>query len=174
MNWVDTAILIIVLASTLLGLFWGLIRQIVSFVGLSGGIAVAGRLYQPVAEFLHPKSGGGLVADPAWANIIAFGGLVIIFSLMLGIVGSLLRRVANLLFLGWLDHVLGAVVGLITSVTLVMVLLVVVTVFPVPNVSEAIKGSVLAHLLGGFTPLVVAMLPPEFGMFRQLMNWGPF
>lgn len=173
MNWVDTTILVIVLASTLLGLFWGLIRQVVTYIGLWGGIAIAGRLYQPVAEFLHPASGGGLVADPGWARIIAFAGVVIGFSLLVAILGSLLRRVANLLLLGWLDHVLGGLVGLITSLTLVTVLLVVVTVFPVPNVSQAIRESVLAHWLGGFTPLAVAMLPPEFGMFREMMGWGP-
>lgn len=173
MNWVDTTILVIVLASVLMGFFWGVIRQAVTFIGLWGGLFVAGRIYQPIAEFLHPKNGGGLVAEAGWARIIAFAAVVILFTILLGIVGSLLRKVLNAFFLGWLDHVLGGLVGLITSLTFVTVLLVVVTVFPVPNVSEAIKDSVLAQWLGGFTPLVVAMLPPEFATFRAMMGWGP-
>ena len=169
MNWVDITILSMLLASTLMGLFWGLIRQIISIVGLAGGIFLAGRLYEPVADFLH-GDGGGLVADPNWARIIAFGAVVIGFSLALGAVGSVLRFVANLLFLGWLDHLLGALVGLVTSLMLVMSLLVVATVFPVPNVSEAIRDSQVAQWLGGFTPVVLAMLPPEFSIFRELMG----
>jgi membrane protein required for colicin V production len=172
MNWVDIAIPVIVASSTLMGVFWGLIRQVVSVVGLVGGIFFAGRVYQPIADFLHPEAGGGLVADPNWARIIAFGAVVIGFSLVLGIAGSALRLVANLLFLGWLDHLLGALLGLATSLALVMALLVVATVFPVPNLSEAIKESVVARWLGGFVPLILAMLPPEFGVFRQMAGWG--
>src|SRR5437588_3577684 len=126
MNWADTTILVMLLVSTLAGLFSGLIRQIVFFVGLWGGIAIAGRVYQPIAEFLHPARGGGLVADAGWARIIAFAGVVIGFSLLIAVLGSMLRRVTNLLLLGWLDHLLGAIVGLITALTLVTVLLVVV------------------------------------------------
>lgn len=172
MNWVDVAILASVLSSTLAGVFWGLIRQAVSVVGLVGGIFFAGRLYDPIAKFLHPEGGGGLVADPNWARIIAFGIVVIGFSMVLGIVGSVLRFAANLLFLGWLDHALGGLLGLVTSLMLVMSLLTVATVFPVPNVSQAIKDSVLANWLGGFVPIVLAMLPPEFGTFRTMMGWG--
>lgn len=172
MNWVDIAIVAVVLSSTLMGLFWGLIRQIVSIVGLVGGIWLAGRFYQPVAEFLHGKDGGGLVADANWAKIIAFGLVVIGFSLVVGAAGSVLRFAANLLFLGWLDHLLGAVLGLLNSLLLVMALLAVATVFPVPNVSQAIKDSVVAGWLANFVPVVLAFLPPEFGLFRQLMGWG--
>ncbi|MFL5733726.1 MAG: CvpA family protein [Chloroflexia bacterium] len=172
MNWVDIAILGIVVSSVLLGLFWGLIRQVVSVLGLAAGIFFAGRLYQPIADFLHPEEGGGLVADPNWARIIAFGGVVIGFSLLIGIAGSILRFAANLLFLGGLDHLLGGLMGLVTSVSLVMAMLVVATVFPVPNLSQAIRDSVVAHWLGVFVPVIVAMLPPEFGTFRQMAGWG--
>ena len=173
MNWVDIGILSIVISSTLAGLFWGVIRQVMSIAGLVGGIYFAGRLYQPIADFLHPPDGGGIVADPNWARIIAFGIVVIGFSLLVGIIGSAVRLIANLLLLGWLDHVLGGVLGLLTSLLLVMSMLAVATVFPVPNVSDAIKESQIAHWLGGFMPAVLALLPPEFLIFRQMMGWGP-
>ncbi len=172
MNWVDITILAVVLSSTLMGLFWGLIRQVMSVAGLVGGIYFAGRFYQPVAELLHGKDGGGMVADANWARIIGFGVVVVGFSLLIGIVGSVIRLVANLLFLGWLDHLLGGLLGLVTSLVLIMSLLVVATVFPVPNLSQAIKESQVAQWLGGFTPAIVAMLPPEFTTFRDMMGWG--
>jgi membrane protein required for colicin V production len=173
-NWVDISLLSSMAAGTLTGLYWGLIRQVASLAGLVGGIFFAGRLYQPVAEFLHGPNGTGLVADPNWARIIAFGGVVIGVSLLVGLLGSVLRFVANLIFLGWLDHVLGGVLGLATSILLAMPMLIVATVFPVPNVSEAVRQSQVAQWLGGFIPVVLAMLPPEFQNFRPMMGWGPF
>jgi membrane protein required for colicin V production len=169
-NWVDIAILSTLAASTLTGLFWGLIRQVMSVAGLVGGIYFAGKFYEGLAEVLHPGEGGGLVADPNWAKIIAFGAIVIGVSLLAGVVGSVLRLVTNLLLLGWLDHLLGGVMGLINSLLLVSALLAVATVFPVPNVSQAVKDSQVAHMVGTFTPLVLNLLPPEFLIFRQLMG----
>lgn len=170
MNWVDITILTTLAASTLTGLFWGLIRQVMSIVGLVGGIYLAGRFYEQVASVLHPSEGGGLVADANWAKIIAFGLIVIGVSLIAGVVGSVLRLVSNLLLLGWLDHLLGGVLGLMNSVLLVSALLAVATVFPVPNVSQAVKESQVAHLVGNFTPVVLNLLPPEFLIFRNLMG----
>jgi membrane protein required for colicin V production len=171
-NWVDIGILGVVGASTLMGLFWGLIRQVIAVVGLAGGIFFAGRFYEPIAQFLHGEDGGGLVADPNWAHIIAFVLVMVGFSLVLGVAASVLRVVANLLFLGWLDHLLGALIGLIMSVMLVMALLAVATVFPVQGLAEDVRKSQVAQWLSGFVPVVLAMLPPEFQDFRERMTWG--
>jgi membrane protein required for colicin V production len=170
-NWVDIAIVSSLISAAVAGLYWGLIRQVLSIFGLVGGIYFAGRLYEPVADFLH-GDGSGLVADLNWARIIAFAGVVIGFSLVLGIVGSVLRFMANLLLLGWLDHLLGGVLGLATSLLLTTVMVVAATVFPVPGMSDAIKESQVAQWLSGFTPIVLAMLPPEFQLFQQLMTKG--
>jgi membrane protein required for colicin V production len=160
----------VIASSTALGLFWGLIRQLISVGGLLGGIWLAGRFYETAAELLHGPDGGGLVADPNWARILGFAAIVILFSLLLGAVGSTLRVVLNLLFLGWVDHLLGAALGLLTSVTLVASLLVVATVFPVPNVADGIRESQVAQWLTTFTPAVLAMLPPEFQLFQDIVR----
>src|SRR5688500_428385 len=165
MNWVDIGILGLVGASTLMGLYWGLIRQVIAVVGLAGGIFFAGRFYEPVAVFLHSPDGEGLIADPNWARIIAFVLVMVGFSLVLGVAASTLRIVANLLFLGWLDNLLGALLGLIMSMMLVMALLAVATVFPVSGLSDDVRESQVAQWLSNFVPLVLAMLPPEFQNF---------
>ena len=172
MNWVDIGILGLVGASTLMGLFWGLIRQVIAVVGLVGGIFFAGRFYEAIAQFLHGEDGGGLVADLNWARIIAFVLVMVGFSLVLGVAASVLRVAANLLFLGWLDNLLGALLGLIMSIMLVMAMLAVATIFPVQGLSEDIRNSQVAQWLSGFVPVVLAMLPPEFQDFRQRMTWG--
>jgi membrane protein required for colicin V production len=172
MNWVDITILAVTVVSTLMGMFWGLIRQIIAIFGLVGGIMIAGRFYEPVAEVLNGKDGSGLVADANWARIIAFVGILIIFSLALGAVGSVLRVLAKILFLGWLDHLLGGLLGLLMAITLVVPLLVVPTVFPVPGLSDAVRSSQVAHWFSGYVPVVLSMLPPEFQQYEDIVKLG--
>ena len=170
MNAVDITILSVVAVSTAMGFYWGFIRQVIAVVGLGGGIFVAGRYYADVAEFLHPTEGGGLVADENWARIIAFVGIVIGVSLLLGVVGSVLRLVAKLLFIGCLDRILGGLLGFIMSIMLVVAVIVVVTVFPVPGLSDAVHTSQVAQQLSGFVPVVLAFLPPEFQQYFSLVR----
>jgi membrane protein required for colicin V production len=141
-------------------------------VGLVGGVIVAGRYYADVAAFLHGSDGRGLVADENWARIIAFVGIMILVSLLLGAVGSVLRVVARLLFLGWLDRLLGALIGLVISLTLTMAVVVVATVFPVPGLSDAVRESQVARWFSGYIPVVLAMLPPEFHQYYDLARLG--
>jgi membrane protein required for colicin V production len=170
MNWVDITVLALVGASTLLGLYWGLIRQAIAVAGVVAGILLAGRFYQPVAEFLHGKDGGGLVADANWARIIAFAGILLIVGVLVGAIGSLVRVVARLLYLGWLDHLLGALLGLVMAITLVTPVVVVATVFPVPGFSESVHNSQVAHWLSGYGPVVLSVLPPEFRQYEELVR----
>jgi membrane protein required for colicin V production len=172
MNTIDIIILSSLAISTAMGFFWGLIRQVIAIVGLVGGLVVAGRYYADVAAFLHGSDGRGLVADENWARIIAFVGTMILVSLVVGVVGSVLRVVARLLLLGWLDRLLGALLGLLMSLTLTMAVVIVATVFPVPGLSEGIRDSQVARLLNGYVPVVLSMLPAEFHQYYDLVRLG--
>lgn len=172
MNAIDLIILASIALSVVMGFFWGLIRQVIALVGLVGGLILAGQFYKGVAEFLHGSNGKGLIADENWANIVAFVGIMILFSLALGIVGSVVRMVAKLLFLGWLDRVLGAVLGLLISLTLTMAVVIVATVFPVPGLSDGVRESQVAKMLSGYIPVVLAMMPSEFHQYYDLARLG--
>jgi membrane protein required for colicin V production len=172
MNAIDLIILASLALSLVTGFFWGLIRQVIALVGLVGGLTLAGQYYAGVAGFLHGSDGKGLVTDENWARIIAFVGIMILFSLILGIAGSVLRIVARLLFLGWLDRVLGAILGLLVALTLTMSMVVVATVFPVPGLSDGVRDSQVAQMFSGYIPVVLAMLPQEFHQYYDLARLG--
>ena len=155
-----------------MGLFWGLIRQVIAVVGLVGGLMAAGLYYDDVAGFLHGSDGGGLVADENWARIIAFVGILVLVSLLAGAAGSVLRLVSRLLFLGWLDRLLGGLLGLVIALTLTMAVVVVATVFPVPGLSDAVRDSEVARWFGGYVPVILTMLPPEFQQYYDLARLG--
>jgi membrane protein required for colicin V production len=171
MNWVDVTILTALTVSLLLGLYWGLIRQLAATFGLILAILLAGRFYEGVAGVLSPADGGGLIKDPATAQIVAFAGIAIGVSLAIGIISGIIRTVLNLIFLGWVDHLLGALLGVAQMLILIEAILVVATVIRVPNLSDTIDSSSLAGFLLRPLSFVVDLLPPEFKIIRVLKGW---
>jgi membrane protein required for colicin V production len=103
---------------------------------------------------------------------VAFVIIVVGVSLAVGVVASILRTVLGLLFLGWLDHLLGAALGILQMLLLLSVITIVATVFPVPGLSDAINNSALAPTLARPLSFIVDWLPPEFGVVRYLLNWN--
>ena len=172
MNWVDVTILTAIITSLLLGLYWGLIRQVAATFGLFLSIWVAGQFYEGVANFLHPPEGGGLIGDPNMAKIVAYVGIVIVISVLIGAVSGIVRAVLNLIFLGWLDHVLGAALGVIQMLLLLEVFLVAANVFYVPGLSDAVRSSPLAEtMVRPLFALVEPLLPPELLFLKLLRGW---
>ncbi len=54
MNWVDAIIIIVALISAYIGYKQGLIRTILSFIGLIVGIVLAGQWSDSVADLFSP------------------------------------------------------------------------------------------------------------------------
>ena len=108
MNWVDLAVLGVIVVSALLGLLRGLVREA---LGVAAWVlaAVAASPYgafpytQPIAR-QH-------IADPGIADAVAFGvvflAVLVILLLIAGVVSRLVRRSV----LGSLDRTLGLVFG---------------------------------------------------------------
>src|SRR5262245_49883444 len=106
MSSVDTTIIIVVLLSGALGIYWGFIRQVLSLAGLVAGLVFASRYSASVADALS-----SFVTNDALARVLGFAIVLIGVSAAASLLASLLRRFAGLLFLGWLDHLVGGVLG---------------------------------------------------------------
>ncbi|GAB4430034.1 MAG: CvpA family protein [Chloroflexi bacterium OHK40] len=154
MNTLDYTILIGAGLFVILGLYWGLIRQVLALVGLVVGVAMAGRYGPTVADWLS-----SFVADPVFAGAVGFLAVLLLVSATASLLASLLRIFAGLLFLGWLDHLLGGVLGLVQAVLAAAVLLVWMVAFPLPAWSSAVDGSALAEGLLRFGGVLTPILP---------------
>lgn len=108
MHPLDVFLSVIFIGGVALGLYWGVIRQMLALAGLLVGLVVALRLAPEVAVWLS-----SFVASESLALWIAFALVLIGFSSLVSFLASLLRFFVGLLFLGWLDHVLGGMLGLI-------------------------------------------------------------
>ena len=114
MNTLDWAILVMVLVSTVLALRQGMLRMVLSFLGLVAGIVIAGRYYGALAPTIQR-----LIPQRGIAQAISFLFLAILVMILFGLVGMLLRRTAEMVGLGWADSLAGAFFGFLRGCLLV-------------------------------------------------------
>lgn len=162
MNWLDGVILIVIGIAVFLGLKAGLIKGILSLAGLIGGIILAGHYYIPLSKQLSfiPQT---KIAE-AVAFIIILIGVMVIASVLAGLLG----RVASALTLGWLNHLGGAILGLMLGTILCAALLVIYSKFF--GSAGVISQSSLAAILLDHFPAILALLPDEFDVVRSFFQ----
>jgi membrane protein required for colicin V production len=161
MNWLDILIVLSLVGGVVGGLISGLIRSLLSFAGLALGIFLAGRLYPTVAgwlTFIHSQSA---------ANIAAFAFVFLAVVLVFAIVGLILRQIASAVTLGWLDRLLGGLLGLLIS-GVVWGALLSLWIHYFPN--NFVKDSVLAQFLVERFPLVLSLLPSSLQGVKDFFN----
>ena len=162
MNWLDIAIIVIVGISVLSGLKVGIIKAVLSFVGLAVGIILAGRFYTVLAPKLT------FIQQENFARIAAFVIILIVVMIIAGIVASILKWTVSAIMLGWVDHLVGAAFGLIMGVLFTGALLAIwVNLF---GSGGTIGNSALAAFLLDKFPLVLAFLPDEFNKVRPFFQ----
>jgi len=162
MNWLDIAIIVALAVSVFSGLKTGIIRSVLSLVGLVAGVILAGRFYTALAPRLT------FIQQESIARIVAFAIILIGVMIIAGILASVLKSVVSAIMLGWVDHVVGAVFGLVMGMLFVGAALAIwVNLF---GASGPIAESGLARFLLDKFPLVLALLPNEFNKVRPFFQ----
>jgi membrane protein required for colicin V production len=154
MNWLDIVLIIILAGAALGGLIIGLIAAAFSLAGIIAGIVLAGHYYLPLSQHLD------FLSSESVAQVVAFIIILVGVMLVAAALALMLRWVAKLAKLGWIDRLGGAVLGLITGSLLCAAVLALWIKFA--GAGATITGSVLASvLLDGF-PIILGLLPAEF------------
>jgi membrane protein required for colicin V production len=162
MNWLDIVIVVAVVIPTVIGLRIGMIKAALSLAGLIVGVIVAGRYYLPLSERLS------FISPASVAEIAAFIIILIGIMIIAAVLARLLKWTASVIMLGWVNHLGGAVFGLVLGAILCGALLAIWVKFL--GVTEAITESSLASILVDFFPLVLALLPDEFDAVRPFFQ----
>ena len=161
MNCLDIGILVIIALSAFNGLKQGLIKAILSFVGLIVGVTLASRFYGALAALLT-------FIPQQFANIAAFVIILVAILIIASIISAVLTKVASAILLGWLNRLGGAVFGFLMGAIFVGAALAIWLKFLGQN--DIIRASTLAAILLDKLPLVLNLLPPEFDSIRQLFK----
>jgi membrane protein required for colicin V production len=124
MELVDWIILAGLLMATVGGLAQGFFRSFFGLAGLVVGYMIATWNYQYVGKIFLP-----LVRVEAVANAIGFLLIIVLVMLLGAVVGGFLEKTFRWAGLGCIDTLLGAVLGFIQGVVIVMVFVVVTLAF---------------------------------------------
>ena len=124
MSWIDWIILAVLVAAALGGLVQGFFRSFCSLAGLIGGLALAAWNYRLVGSFLLP-----IVKVQAVADTIGFIAIALVVMALANLVGGVLSKTISKMGLGCLDSLLGAVLGFVQGVVLVMIAILVTLAF---------------------------------------------
>lgn len=158
MNWLDILILITLAASVIGGLATGIVRGAVNLAGLLLGVFLAGMYYETVGGWF------GFINNPDVANAAGFIVIIVVVMVLAGIVGGILRKIVSGIMLGWLDHLVGGILGLLMgAVSWGAMLALWVKFFS----ADAVNGSALAEILLDKFPLVLGLLPSSFDSVKN-------
>lgn len=142
MNFFDIAILVVLAAFLIKGVVRGLLKELCSLLGVLVGAVLAFCFHDSLADLLVQTFRW---FPPTAAVIVAFLAFFLITILFFAILGRLLSRFVNLLFMGGLNRVAGAFFGLAEGAVLLAVILFAFSLRPLPGfVQKSYNGSELA------------------------------
>jgi membrane protein required for colicin V production len=162
MNWLDIVIIVVAVLLGLVGLRQGIIKTVFGIAGLIGGIVLAGRYYSGLAALLSP-------AGATWANIAAYAIILIATLIVAGVIGWLVTKLVHLVLLGWLDRLVGCILGVVVGGLLCAAILAIVVKYYPATEAVISQSGVAKFVMEGF-PLLLALLPEEFDFIRDFFS----
>ena len=154
-NPVDLFILTTVLIALILGLWKGFVRSLTALSGLVIGIVVAAKYYPDVQVYIYKVSS----LNAQIAMIISMLALFVFVQAIFVLIRRLMDKLIDITHLGWLDRVMGALMGASTGLVVVaaVVQLLVLTAPEWPS----IKGSALIAPVESLTLRALEYAPQQ-------------
>ena len=159
LSTVDVLMLGVIALSVLIGLFRGLVFEVMSLAGWVVAYLVA-KAYSPLAEPHLPIGAQGSAAQHAAAFVVVFVAALLVWALL----SRLLRMLVRATPLSLVDRLLGALFGALRASVLLLAVATVVGMTPAAR-SSAWQQSQGAALLQGVLDGIRPLLPGEFGRY---------
>lgn len=165
MNWVDIVIVVVTVILGFIGLKQGLVKTVFGLAGIVVGIILAGQWDNNLAAKIFKGS--------EWGQIVSFAIILVAVLVIANMIGGALKKALTFIMLGWLDNLLGLVVGLAAGLLICGALVAIIAKLgPVPvagvgGIRAAIKESALAKILVEQMPVVLALLPGDFSKVKD-------
>jgi len=157
-NWLDFAIIVVLVWFALVGLSTGLVRELVTLFAATIGVILAGRYYQKLADDIAIVHTGDTVN-----RLIAFIAIFAACVLAGHLAGTALRDFVSLLLLGPLDRAGGFVFGFIQGFVIVELVLIACATFPAAQwMTRALDTSLLTPVFLSALPWLLHLLPSGF------------
>lgn len=142
MNWLDFVFLFFVVIFSIEGLREGFSRLIVGLIAVVAGLFVAAWTYGVAASYLLPY-----VSSRSVANVLGFVIIFVAIQILGALIGKLLQKLFKWTGLGWLDRLLGFACGSLKAVVVGIILVLILTAFPMKSVPDSVARSRIAPYL---------------------------
>ena len=160
--WLDIVIVVALAISAFLGLKIGIIKAVLCLAGVIVGVSLAGQFYVPLSEQLS------FIPQSDVAEVVAFAIILVGVMVIAVVLARLLKWAASVVMLSWVNHLGGAVFGLVLGAIFCGALLAIWVKWL--GVGNTITESIVAALLVDKFPLVLALLPGEFDAVRSFFQ----
>jgi membrane protein required for colicin V production len=154
----DVVFIVIVLITTVRGIFRGFVAEIMSMASLLGGIIVAA-IFSGIAAVYLEK----VIGPSSWSQVIAFLGIFLVTYVIMKIFEGALQRLVEKIHLESLDRALGFFLGIIEGLLLVFLIILVMQLQPFFEADEVLEQSRIAQFLLPLFPLAAEALNLNFG-----------
>jgi len=144
-NWLDWALALIVLLSTLSGVSEGFTR----------GLIVAASGYQALGDRL-----GAYIHSASLAHGVAFLILFVAVLIVGGLIAGFAQKLVKTAGMRWLDRFLGLFFGLLRGILVDAVVIMAMLAFSIK--AEAVRSSHLTPSIIRASQATAALMPPEF------------
>jgi membrane protein required for colicin V production len=157
MNWIDAAIVIILLFFLVTAFQNGLIRETISMASAVGGVVLAGFFYDDVADALL-----GSIDNETTKSVVAF--LIIFAGVTVAgqLVAILVHPAIVIMQLGIADQLLGAAFGIVKGFVIIEALLILMVTYPRYDMDKRIDDSNFGTRMLDMAEPVLKVLPQEF------------
>lgn len=163
MNIVDYILIVVLIFFFWRGFVRGFIGTLAWLAGLLIGTWLAGQFYVQVGVWLDQW-----IHQQALSAMISFVGVLVLSMALIGIIFAVANKMFNMIpVIGYINHILGGVVGLVEAVLLIGIIFWFVTLLPLQNAyTTAIKDAKLRP------PLVTASSAIRWFLPRSLKAVG--
>ena len=163
MNWIDGILIVLLLASVIVGSKKGLIRELMAFIVFFTAIIVSVNYIDDFAVWVYSKLGG----SPLISALLSFVILIAVSYAVFKILGLLFYKVANVKQVGRRDQMGGALIGFLRGWGTVGFLTLLVFLIPMPN------NFYVAFESSFFGPAVAKTIPLMFDGTSKLHPQTP-
>jgi membrane protein required for colicin V production len=153
MNWLDIVLLVILILTAIIGIFKGLVKQVIGLAAVIAGLILASLYYEGAAGIFET-----FVKNRLLSNFLGFLLIFVVVLIAGGILGHLITKamkgplaIVNRLFGG----LFGAVKGILICGIFVFAL------FTFQMARPALETSVLAPVCLGVTRAAINMIPAD-------------
>lgn len=151
MNWVDYVLLALMVVAMIFGMRRGVIREAMGLVAFMAGLVFATHYIDWLAHTLTQR----MALSPVLVSFVGFVVLVAFVFLVFRLLALIFYRVASVERLGRVDHLGGALVGMLRGWVMLGFLLFLMLYLPLPKSTlDAIDNSFLAPGMRTTVPFV--------------------